>query len=85
MMQFSATHERDGVHLTLVGQWQDIAAYYRGDDGNAWIYNHCTRGWSNGGDYAEFVRTFTGRRRGQLGNTNPNASVTPAYPNGRWS
>jgi hypothetical protein len=65
-MTFSTETEYNGVRMVLAGQWADLAAYYRGDDGSAWIYNHCTGRWSNGGDYAEFVSRFKGRYRGTL-------------------
>lgn len=66
-MTFSSNHEHEGINLTLVGQWQDLAAYYRGDNGSAWIYNHCTRGWTNAGTYAEFIERFSnGKYRGKL-------------------
>lgn len=57
-MTFSINTEHNGINMTLVGQWQDLAAYYRGDNGSAWIYNHCTRGWSNAGSYEEFLARF---------------------------
>lgn len=65
-MTFATDTEYNGIQMTLAGQWQDMAAYYRGDDGSAWTYNQCTRSWSNCGDYAEFVATFDQRRRGKL-------------------
>lgn len=63
---FANNCEHDGVHMTLVGQWRDMAAYYRGDDGSAWTFNLCTGRWSNSGSYAEFIQTFSTKHRGQL-------------------
>lgn len=66
-MKFSTDIDKDGIKLTLAGQWQDLAAYYRGDDGSAWIYSACTRGWSNAGSYEDFIARFSkGFYRGQL-------------------
>ena len=28
----------NGIKMTLVGYWQDLAAYYKGSDGNYWSY-----------------------------------------------
>lgn len=64
MSKFAAACEHNGMRLTLVGQWQDLAAYYRGDDGNAWKYQNGS--FVNCGPYLEFAANFSKRFRGQL-------------------
>ncbi len=66
MITFAQETEYDGKRMTLVGQWADLAAYYRADDGGAWCYNHCVGRWANCGSYEEFVETFAKMRRGKL-------------------
>lgn len=65
--RFRHETEHAGRRMVLVGQWQDLAAYYQADDGTAWSFSACTGGWSNCGDYSEFVARFAlGRYRGEL-------------------
>lgn len=60
---FAKQTSHAGIDMVLIGQWQDLAAYYAGSDGNAW----CWQGrWSNEGPLPEFRATFNQRRRGQL-------------------
>lgn len=50
--------------MTLIGYWIDLAAYYRGSDGNAWSYQSR---WTNCGPVAEFcARLRAGQVRGKL-------------------
>lgn len=65
-MSFAINTEHNGINLTLAGQWQDLAAYYRGDDGSAWTFSTCTNSWSNEGDWESFMAHFSTRRRGTL-------------------
>jgi hypothetical protein len=46
------------ITMTLVGQWQDLAAYYRGSDGNYWAFQ---RSWVNQG---KFIRNTRGETLG---------------------
>lgn len=66
LVSFAQETEHAGRRMVLAGQWQDLAAYYRADDGTAWQWSQCTQRWSNCGDYAEFVAQFAGRYRGTL-------------------
>lgn len=36
--RFGLTAEHRGISLRLIGDWQDLAGYYEGDDGNAPAY-----------------------------------------------
>lgn len=68
-MRFAKTHEtRKGVKLRLIGQWKDLAAYYEGEDGNAYSFSACIvgAGFVNCGPVAEFRATFNGKYRGEL-------------------
>lgn len=82
--QFAQETESRGIRMTLVGQWADLVAYYRGTDGNAWSWSGCTGSWSNEGEYADFVRTFSQRRRGHLFPTQATeiAKGVVEYPDG---
>jgi hypothetical protein len=62
--RYSRTSEHAGITMTLIGYWIDLAAYYRGSDGNAWSWQGR---WSNCGPVAEFcARLRAGRIRGKL-------------------
>ena len=69
MSRFAKTYETaKGVKLKLIGEWQDLAAYYEGEDGNAWSFSACVPGARpvNCGPIAEFRDTFKGKFRGEL-------------------
>lgn len=52
------------IHMSLIGHWIDLAAYYRGSDGNAWSYQS---GWTNCGPCEQFVeRVRAGKVRGVI-------------------
>ena len=54
----------NGIKMTLIGGWNDLAAYYAGSDGNAWSHQ---MGWSNQGPIDAFKsRLQAGRIRGEL-------------------
>jgi len=36
--QYATFTEYKGIKMELVGQWIDLAAYYKGSDGNYWAY-----------------------------------------------
>lgn len=56
-----------GKTMTLIGSWIDLAAYYAGDDGNAWMYHTSTNSWVNQGELNEFKqRLAAGKFRGKL-------------------
>lgn len=62
--EYSNTTHHDEIAMILIGQWQDLAAYYEGSDGNAWSYQS---GWSNQGNIEAFLRRVTFRKiRGEL-------------------
>lgn len=50
--RYAPTTDHRGITMTLVGYWIDLAAYYRGSDGNYWSFgtgagyggNWCNRG-----------------------------------------
>lgn len=63
--RFAATAEAPtGARLVLIGCWQDLAAYYLGDDGAVWSWSACTHGWSNTGNAETFKARQTGKRPG---------------------
>ena len=64
--KFSETTTHNGINMQLIGQWIDLAAYYRGSDGNAWLFHNSGHSWVNEGDCAEFIANFKQRRRGKL-------------------
>lgn len=64
--QFAKETDHAGIRMTLIGQWQDLAAYYAGSDGNAWMWHDCTHHWVNQGELAEFKSVFPKRYRGEL-------------------
>lgn len=64
--KYSPVTEHNGIKMTLIGNWIDLAAYYSGSDGNVWVWSFCTSGWSNEGPESEFRVTFDKRRRGKL-------------------
>ena len=82
-MKFAATTELNGIRLTLIGHWSDLAAYYAGSDGNAWMFHTgSTYGgpWSNLGPLAKFREMFSKKHRGTLfeqgsTKTNPRPSL----------
>ena len=50
--------------MTLIGGWVDLAAYYAGSDGNAWIHQSS---FSNAGPVDDFKeRVIQGNLRGEL-------------------
>lgn len=62
--RYARTSEHRNIRMTLIGYWIDLAAYYRGSDGNAWSYQS---GWTNCGPVDEFCsRVRAGRIRGKL-------------------
>lgn len=62
--RYARTSEHMGITMTLIGYWIDLAAYYRGSDGNAWAYQSR---WSNCGPVEEFcTRLRAGQIRGKL-------------------
>ncbi len=62
--QYSEQTEHNGIKMSLIGFWMDLAAYYSGSDGNAWCFSSCTHGWTNEGPLKPFIETFSKRRRG---------------------
>lgn len=54
-----------GVKLRLIGYWVDLAAYYEGDDGNAYSCGVTGR-FSNCGEIGAFRSNFKTRFRGEL-------------------
>lgn len=54
-----------GVNLQLIGYWSDLAAYYEGDDGNAWSYGVGAR-ITCCGPIDSFREHFAQRYRGEL-------------------
>lgn len=52
--------------MTLIGEWSDLAAYYQGDDGNAWSVSSPPCHWSNCGPIGDFLAHFPSRWRGKL-------------------
>jgi len=65
---FAKTTSHNGIQLTLVGTWQELAAYYEGDDGNYWVY--AGRGFSNCGPQIRNARgtALDGRKITELPN-----------------
>jgi len=68
--RYSRTSEYSGIRMTLIGYWIDLAAYYRGSDGNAWSFgsagSYGSR-WTNCGPVEEFcARLRAGKIRGKL-------------------
>lgn len=62
--RYAKQTEHNGINMTLIGGWSDLAAYYSGSDGNVWTYQ---MGWSNQGPIDEFKSRFeAGRYRGEL-------------------
>ena len=62
--RYARTSEHHGIRMELIGYWIDLAAYYRGSDGNAWSYQSR---WTNCGPVDEFcARVRAGRIRGKL-------------------
>ena len=54
----------NGIEMRLIGHWVDLAAYYRGSDGNAWAWQS---GWSNRGPCEQFIeRVKAGKWRGVI-------------------
>jgi len=37
---WSKVTSHNGIEMTLVGTWVELAAYYRGSDGNYWRYSN---------------------------------------------
>lgn len=64
--QFAPTTEHNGLHMTLAGQWADLAAYYMADNGTAWSWSFCTGSWSCCGDWNDFLARFATQFRGEL-------------------
>lgn len=58
--------EYKNIKMTLIGEWIDLAYYYRGSDGNAWSFSRCTNRWSNMGEIESFILNFEKRYRGKL-------------------
>ncbi len=64
---FASKSSHKGAALTLIGQWQDIVAYYAGSDGNVWAYQRGALPYfSNCGPVSEFRANFAARQRGNL-------------------
>jgi hypothetical protein len=62
--RYSRITEHQGITMTLIGYWIDLAAYYRGSDNNAWAYQSR---WTNCGPAEEFrARLRAGKVRGKL-------------------
>jgi hypothetical protein len=62
--RYSKATEHDGISMTLIGYWIDLAAYYAGSDGNAWAFQ---MRWANCGPVEEFkARLAQGKVRGKL-------------------
>jgi hypothetical protein len=57
--RYSNEREWNGVKLTLIGGWQDLAGFYQGSDGNVWV---CQSSFRNHGPLDE--RTFRNMRGG---------------------
>lgn len=54
----------NGIKMTLIGGWSDLAAYYSGSDGNAWSHQG---NWLNQGPVEQFKsRLVAGKIRGEL-------------------
>jgi hypothetical protein len=62
--RYAVTAEKDGIRMTLIGHWVDLAAYYAGSDGNAWAFQSR---WTNMGPVEAFKeRLAKGQVRGTL-------------------
>lgn len=64
--RFAPCAHHNGAELTLIGDWQDLAAYYLGPDGAVWCLSVATGRFSNCGDVAAFRECFARRYRGRL-------------------
>lgn len=64
--RYAAESEHRGITMKLIGHWIDLAAYYSGSDGNAWMWHVCTSSWVNQGPIAQFIEQFPKRTRGLL-------------------
>lgn len=64
--RFGLTAEHRGISLRLIGDWQDLAGYYEGDDGNAWSVSAGTGRFVNCGEIETFRANFAARFRGRL-------------------
>ncbi len=84
--------EHNGIKMVLIGHWCDLAAYYKGSDGNAWCYHTSGRSWTNEGGLCDFLaRINASKVRGHLipvETDKPATLLDPqdynAFPNGRW-
>lgn len=64
---YTESIEYNGIKMTLIGSWIDLAAYYSGSDGNAWMFHTSTRSWVNQGECEEFkARLLANKIRGVL-------------------
>lgn len=64
--RFSRQTETGNIKLVLIGGWQDLAAYYAGDDGNAWKLQG-NSSFTNCGELEGFKhRVRTGQFRGKI-------------------
>jgi hypothetical protein len=57
--RFARTAEHRNVEMTLVGFWIDLAAYYRGSDGNYWSFG---TGAGYGGNWCNLGKRIRNRR-----------------------
>lgn len=62
---FAKQTEWNGIKMTRIGGWIDIAAYYAGSDGNVWAFQ--MRSFSNCGPIENFSKGGKlVNRRGEL-------------------
>lgn len=53
---FSNTSEHGGIQMTIIGSLSDLAAYYSGTDGNAWMFHTSGHSWVNQGEVEAFKK-----------------------------
>lgn len=63
--RYAKESESRGIKMRLIGHWIDLAAYYAGSDGNAWMW-HNSGQWVNEGPLNEFIELFPKRHKGLL-------------------
>ena len=62
--RYARKTEWNGIKMTLIGGWIDLASYYAGDDGNAWVHQSS---FCNVGPIEQFkTRVLQGKLRGEL-------------------
>jgi hypothetical protein len=65
--RYTAVVEHNGIAMTPIGHWIDLARYYAGSDGNAWCWHSSGSTWTNRGAIEAFRAAFReGKYRGEL-------------------